>query len=573
MVKYSSWILSYIMLSFACLFMPTFAMAGSAIASLDRSSSISGESVQLSIHVDGSSDKDPDFSPLNNDFEILNKSQRSSYQFINGSMSRSKDWQINLMPKHTGILSIPAISLGNMKTKALTLQVLEQAQQTNNTQNRDVFLEVSASPTDSYVQAQVVFKVRLFRAVNLAQAQLSEPEIPHSIIKRLGKDKTYETVRNQRRFVVTERNYAIFPQQSGNLKIPPIEFSGQVADNRSFFNQAGRTLRVSSKAVELKISPMPTTWPSGDAWLPSEGVSIKEVQTDDSDLKVGEPITRTIEIRARGLTAEQLPQLLSIQNIDGLKQYPDKPKLKTELDEHGVIGERREKIAMIPTKKGDIRLPEISIAWWNTQTHKIQYAKILGRTISIKEGAVKSSLQTNSTNTIAAPSVALPVTKAQTTPLKIQTDLQTALNNDNLTLWQTISACLALGWLLTIAFWWFSKHPIKASVHEDDDNANRRQLKALQHQLKRACYDKDAQSSATLLVEWARCFHEKKDIYNVGQLKGQSDLLDAALNDLELCLYSPNKQLSWHGDLLWKAVESIKKQETIGLQDDSLKAL
>jgi len=120
----------YAMVVLCLCLLPQWAMAESATASLDRSITSWGESVLLQIRVDGSADKDPDLSVLKNDFDILNQSQSSNYSLINGHMSRSKSWTINLMPKRKGNLVIPAISLGNVSTQPLHLQVLaEQSSQ------------------------------------------------------------------------------------------------------------------------------------------------------------------------------------------------------------------------------------------------------------------------------------------------------------------------------------------------------------------------------------------------------------------------------------------------------------
>ncbi|MDX8382710.1 MAG: BatD family protein, partial [Ghiorsea sp.] len=215
------------------LVLPQSLLAG-AIATLDRGIASFGESVQLTIKVEGESADDPDLSLLKHDFDILSQSQSSNYTLINGSFNRSQQWAIHLMPKREGTLAIPAIVLGKLRTNPLSLQVLP-ANAGNAAVSKDIFLEVTSSASDMYVQEQVLLHVKLYRAVNLSQAQLSEPSMPHTVVKKLGEDKNYEVVREQRRFVVTERTYAVFPQQSGTLHIPALQFDGQIASGRGMF--------------------------------------------------------------------------------------------------------------------------------------------------------------------------------------------------------------------------------------------------------------------------------------------------------------------------------------------------
>ena len=55
-----------------------------------------------------------------------------------------------------------------------------------------------------------LYTVRLYRRVDVAQAELSEPELADAVIEKLGEDSNYNTVVNGVSYLVTERKYAIF---------------------------------------------------------------------------------------------------------------------------------------------------------------------------------------------------------------------------------------------------------------------------------------------------------------------------------------------------------------------------
>jgi len=565
-------VIRYIMAVLCLCILPQWAMADSATASLDRSITSWGESVILQIRVDGSADKDPDLSVLSHDFEILSQSQSSNYSLVNGSMSRSKSWSINLMPKRQGSLTIPVISLGNLSTQPLSLQVLAQQQsQASSVQDKDIYLEVSASPQDVYAQAQVLLTVKLFRAVNLAQAQLTEVDIPHAIIKKMGDDKNYEAVRDQRRFIVTERRYAVFPEQSGVLHVPVLQFTGQVVSQRSMFNQAGRVLRVESKPLDIVVHSIPKTWPKNTPWLPAKSVSIQEILTDgQTKLKVGEPFTRTIEIRAEGLTAEQLPQIFSHISHTGFKEYPDKPELTTELDEHGLVAIRREKVAMIPTQAGDLSLPAITLTWWNSATQKAQKSKILKRMITVLP-TDNQSAPTQTAPVNVSPVLPLGGAKPVQSSSPIFNEANKSQKQGNLVLWQSLTAFFAIAWLLTMFLCWKSAYKSKKqAIQTSGKTLSKPSMKALYQQLELACKQGQAKQVEQLLPQWAALFFADESITYLGQLKGHTDALDKALLDLETCLYGHANKAPWHGDKILQAVSELtipeKRLPLLGLK-------
>ena len=89
-----------------------------------------------------------------------------------------------------------------------------------------MFLDVKATPEQPYVQSQVLYTLRLYRRVDIAQAELSEPELTDAVVEKLGEDSNYNTVVNGVSYLVTERKYAIFPQKSGVMKNQAFNLNG-----------------------------------------------------------------------------------------------------------------------------------------------------------------------------------------------------------------------------------------------------------------------------------------------------------------------------------------------------------
>ena len=222
---------------FLFLFMSQMVWATEIDTTLDRSQISINDSFQLIFSTTGSPDAAPDFSPLEKDFEILNQNQQSSSSWINGRSTQSVQWVLNLMAKQVGKFLIPPVPFGKDSSKPVTITVSQNAQPGGNNRDEDLFLEVEATPKNTYVQSQVIYTVRLYRKVQITQASLNEPELADAIVEKLEEDKNYTTQLNGVSYAVIEQKYAIFPQKSGSVTIDPVVLTAQVVtNNRRRFN-------------------------------------------------------------------------------------------------------------------------------------------------------------------------------------------------------------------------------------------------------------------------------------------------------------------------------------------------
>lgn len=96
-------------------------------ARLSRNPVSIDESFQLILESDGQTDSDPDFSVLEQDFQILSQSRSQNIQMINAKVTRSTSWRLKLLARRTGRLTIPAIPLGDDSSKPLSILVQNAA--------------------------------------------------------------------------------------------------------------------------------------------------------------------------------------------------------------------------------------------------------------------------------------------------------------------------------------------------------------------------------------------------------------------------------------------------------------
>jgi len=532
-------------------------LAVEIITTIDRNPVNINDSFQITFTATESPDKDPDFSPLEEDFEMLNISQSDQSTAINWKATRSIQWVLKVKAKRTGTLNIPTIFFGEDTSQPVSLIVNNNTKPNNidNNNNEDIFLEVEATPKTPYVQAQVIYTLRLFRKVNLAQARLTEPEMADAVVEKLGEDKTYNTRRNGVAYTVTERKYAIFPQKSGVATIKPLQLTAEViSSSRTRFNgfftrQATETKRVMSKEITLNVQAVADDF-SGKHWIPAEHLYIEEKWSGDTALmNLGEPLTRTLTLLSKATTVAQLPELHSGIEIAQLKTYPDQPLLKEKKSADGLIALREEKIAYIPSKSGTFTIPAIEIPWFNTKTGKMEMARIAEKTIT----ATASSEPTS-------PAIGVP----------IQTDVATSkiiqqIEPEN-KFWMWLSLILASGWLITTVFLLRKLIPKKQEIVIDKKEIK---LKETVKALKQACAENNQLAAKDALLSWG------KIKFNNSSLMETASQCEARLRDqiqlLNQSLYANNAE-PWQGKKLFQyfvensAREKIAKKTNDGLE-------
>ncbi len=525
-----------------------------------------GESFQLIFEAKGSVDDDPDFSPLKKDFQILSTSVNTSMKIINSKISRTKRWELTLLANRTGNLIIPAIRFGNDISDATSIIVTKNISKRNSQNtNKNIFLEVDARPLSAYVQSQVKYIVRLFRSVDTSNASLSVPEVDASnaIIEQLGEDRSYETRRNGKRFIVVERTYAIYPQISGKIVIKPVRFQGQISSRRSFFTldpfgPQPKTVVLQSAPVTLNVIPTPESYIG--TWLPTKQLTFTEEWSKNPPVfRAGEPITRTLILSATGLTASQLPEFPTWQ-MPEFRQYPDQPSLGDENVGLDVVAKRIEKTAIIPKQAGKYILPGIEIPWWNITTNSIEHALIPERKITVLAAVTNAALDAPGIVT-ALPDITdssiLPVDKdnqlkLSAGPIKDMPEQITSRY------WQWISIGLGCGWFITLVIWWYSRNRVSKSV---TDQGKLESISRVIKELKKACQDNEPFTAKDILIRWGSLKWPQDPPTSLGEIgKRSSPEFSPALSMLSNSLYS-KKTDAWSGDRFWQVFSEQQKNE------------
>ena len=547
------------------LLIPLSLMAAQVTAVADRDRIGAGESLQLELRVQGSAKGDPDLSPLEKDWDILSRSQSSQTQIINGHFSHAQVISLTLMPKHAGELEIPSVCFGSDCSIPLPIQVSQTAT-TPGSGGDELRLEAEASSAKALVGSQVLLTVRLLHRIDLAQASLSEPQ-PQGVdaeVQKLGKDRRYETHRDGYRYQAIERRYALFPHQAGTLHIPALQLDAQVPAPPSSFDPFGRSVkqvRRYSQAVDIKIEPIPGNLGKRE-WLPASSLTLEDDwQTHPPTLRVGEPATRTLTLRAAGLPAAHLPEL-ELTVPTSWKSYPDQPSRSDDADANGVIGTLQQKIALVPTQPGKVELAAIDLDWYDTAARKWRRAHVAPLQVSVAPAAAGTAPVAPQPQAAAPP----PMPEAAKSPASTvtpQTPPTVTTATSPARFWPWLCLFLALGWLFTLLFFWRQKRQYRSSSTDREEaerakiNREKDACKAILASARR----NDPKATREALYAWSRCRWPESDHRDLELLAGRcGEPLAGELRKLGEVLYAKNAP-AWQGAGLAEALSLYLQQK------------
>ena len=244
-------------------------------ATVDQNQISEFDVLTLTIRVTDQGSTEPDFRALENDFTIINQQSQhnSSISLINGRQtSRSYvDYQVTLRPTRQGNLLIPAITVGTERTNPISIRVVAQSQAARNQMQQILFFETLVDRDEVYVQAQLLYTVRLYYADSISGDFPAAPDLPNAMVEIIENERRFETVVNNRRYYVLEKRYAIFPQQSGPLVLAPETFVG-TRGRGGLFSSRERVNAVSSGHT-LSVLPVPASF-QDKRWLPAQSLTI-----------------------------------------------------------------------------------------------------------------------------------------------------------------------------------------------------------------------------------------------------------------------------------------------------------
>lgn len=547
-------------------------------AAVNRTEVPQGETFVLTLELaDGSDSGNPDLSVLDKDFIVYSVGNAFSYNYINGVASKSRQWQIALMPKNSGKITVPSIKLGNLETQPITLNVIPASAaateasagtggyQAPQQMNRPKFsMTAEIGNPNPYVQQQVDYTLKIYDTGGLQgdMPQFIEDGSNNWIIRSLGEPTVGSKIVNGRSLREITFRYALFPQKSGVLPTPEVRFNGYYLTrsrsmNDPFDDLFGGNLGsigfvdmfatrnpvlLTAKPEKVNVQPIPSD-NNGNWWLPAQQVALfAEWEPRQPVFKVGEAVNRTIYLKAVGVAESQLPEL-NLASVSGLKQYPDKAVASSGIENGQVVAVKKISNVYIPNRAGKMTIPEIAVDWFNVRTNRMEKAVLPAMNIEVLPGAAVETA---------------PAPQPETRPESPSRVLEDVANETENLVERSIPQGLpyiiaAAAFLLGIVVSWMLFGMRNKSRNADD-------IKDFDRYIVRAAKSKDYRALRDGLISWARDRWNDSKITNlkdVAKAVGNKEFA-AQLDGLAASLYAPEGG-EFKTEAFLKAFEKIRK--------------
>lgn len=532
-----------------------FSTAASAelSSSVDRNSISINETLTLTLRYDESTSSDNlDLEILRQDFDVLSVQPQTSnnVSIVNGNYSQQTltIWTITLAPKREGTLVIPSFNIDGNVSDAIAIEVSQSAGTAS--QDTPMLVTLETETSQAYVGQQILINVELTARENISNLSGGRLSLPNAHLELLDQ-QSFRRVQNGMAWQVVEWEYALIPEQPGIIEIPPQLFSGIIGATSNFgfpdpFNQRGRRISARSNAQQIEVLPPPDS--NGRPWFPASNVQANSNWSGDtSQMRVGEPLTRTIEIIATGQRASAIPPLPQ-SDSPAYRVYADQPQLRDQASASGIIGIRRESTAIVPSMAGELQLPEQRIAWWNTDTENWEETLIPAETLQVLPAQQNSSFAPPGSS--ASPSISQPDANDETE--------SSALGGPGGAAWYWPLSTMVLLFIAVLQTWLLlgRRRAIPREKVAKPDQNEAQHWKMVQ----RAIRSQNAAKLRQALLNWARVNFSDSGVTTLDSLAKRSNdpQLHELLAMLDAALYAGGQAPDF-GEL-GKALDQLRRQ-------------
>ena len=366
-------------------------------------------------------------------FEVLsgpNSSTRQSYSSVNGNVTTSVSVTFTyiLLAKEEGTFTIPAASIKaagkELQSNSVTIKVLPEGQQSSGAQGSagsarqsvnnstnigadDLFVRAIISKSKVYEQEAVLLTYKVYSMVNLTNLSYPAPELKGFNIQEveLPQNKQFELEHyNGRNYnTVVWRQYVLFPQQSGELEIPAVDFEAVVAvqSRRSMdpfemmFNGFSGYVNVNknlrSNSLKLNVERLPEGRPAdfsgavGDFTI-SSNISSTDLKTN-SEFTLKVAVKGAGNMRLMGNPVMELPV--------EFEAYDPVVDNNFRLASSGFKGEKVYEYLITPKTSGTYTIPGASFTFFNPNTKQYQTIESTPYEVKVAKGEENSATVSN----------------------------------------------------------------------------------------------------------------------------------------------------------------------------------
>ena len=344
-------------------------------------------------------------------FELLfgpSTSSSSSFSMVNGKTTHSSQmtFTYTLLAKKEGTYKLPVATVKSggqtYRSNQASIEILKgdpsaqsgqggqsgQSGQANRMRTQsagdrvtkdDLYITVTASKHHLYEQEAVLLTYKLYTLVSIDQCLGKMPELDgfHTQEIELPQQKSlkYERVNGRTYGTVVWSQYVLFPQKTGKLTVPTINFEAEVVQqDRSidpydaFFGGGTSLVRVKktivAPAVELQVDPLPTrpanfSGAVGTQFTVSGSLTPEQVDANDAV---------SLRLVVSGVGNMKLMKAPNVSWPKDFETYDPKTNDKSRVGTNGASGNVVYDYTAVPRHGGRYTIPPVEFCYFDTGT-------------------------------------------------------------------------------------------------------------------------------------------------------------------------------------------------------------
>ncbi|MGN0232913.1 MAG: BatD family protein [Bacteroidaceae bacterium] len=368
-----------------------------------------------------------------NGFEVAygpSTSRSSSFTMINGKTTQSSTLTFTyvLVATKEGTYKLPEATIEvdgkSIKSNSASIEVLPASSQGNssnqngsqsgqsaqnghggntsgaNSQNigtKDLYMTVTANKTKVYEQEAVLLTYKLYTLVNIQQIAGEIPQLDGFHVQELNAKQQmslkYERVNGRNYGTAIWRQYVLFPQKSGKLKIPSVTFDTQIEvqntsmDPFDVFFGGGSLMQVVRKSItapscELEVMPLPS--PKPDNFTGAVGHFSISGNLTPEELKTNDAATLRLVVSGYGnMKLMTAPKVKFPQDFE---LYAPKETDKTTYTSEGAKGNKVYDYVAVPRHGGTFHIPAVEFCYFDLVTKSYKTLTTDSLTIKVAKG-------------------------------------------------------------------------------------------------------------------------------------------------------------------------------------------
>ena len=262
---------------------------------------------------------------------------------------------------------------------------------------KDLYMTVTANKTKVYEQEAVLLTYKLYTLVNIQQIAGEIPQLDGFHVQELDAKQQmslkYERVNGRNYGTAIWRQYVLFPQKSGKLKIPSVTFDTQIEvqntsmDPFDVFFGGGSLMQVVRKSItapscELEVMPLPSPKPNNFTgavghFSISGSLTPEELKTNDA---------ATLRLVVSGYGNMKLMTAPKVKFPQDFEIYDPKETDKTTYTSAGAKGNKVYDYVAVPRHGGTFHIPAVEFCYFDLDSKSYKTLTTDSMTIQVAKG-------------------------------------------------------------------------------------------------------------------------------------------------------------------------------------------